>query len=91
MKYFSEGKDTTLKEVDTDVETYEPRQRFNRFRKFKRRRTRSEGKGTESQGENTEPVRQPRRYTRTRRFFGKGKPRSESRPNENGDTVSEIQ
>lgn len=83
--YTSQGKDVTLKEVDTDVETYEPtrpRPRFRRFQRFhsnRRRRTVSEGggggtgagTGTESQTENNGDVdrRPSRRYTRTRRFF----------------------
>lgn len=83
-----------MKETDTDVETYEPRRpQFRRFQRFKsrRRRTVSEGGGgsqTENNGgETTE--RQSRRYTRTRRFFrSRRTPQSETRANENGNTVS---
>lgn len=53
--FYSEGKDVTLKDTDTDVESYEPRQprpKFKRFPRFRsntgRRRTVSEGGGAEA-------------------------------------------
>lgn len=96
--FFSAGKDVTLKDVDTDVETYDtrrPRPKFRRAQRFRsrRRRTVSEGGGAESQTDNNggdnNRERQSRRYTRTRRFFRTRRtPQSETRANENGNTVS---
>lgn len=63
---YSDGKDTTLKEVDTDVESYEPHWN-NRFRRFSRR-PRSGAQTSESQGEgdvatNSRPFRRRRRVS----------------------------
>lgn len=88
---FSKGKDTVLKDVDTDIEANEPRWRYtNRFKRLKHRRPRSETKNSESQGEevsNNENV--PQRNYRRRKFFHRRKvPRQQEKPSENGDTVS---
>ncbi|KAB0794922.1 hypothetical protein PPYR_11761 [Photinus pyralis] len=83
------GKDTTLKEVDTDVETNDaegPRRRI-----VWRKRRRSLGKTSESQaegdtGENAKPNGVPRR----RRYYHRRRlPLGEERPNENGESASE--
>ena len=91
-----EGKDTTLKEVDTDVESMEP-QRVYRFRRYWYKRPQSLGKMSESQGEgdskgdsieNAKPRGPPRR----RRFFRRRPTaRSEERPTENGESTGEHQ
>ncbi|KRT80083.1 hypothetical protein AMK59_8663, partial [Oryctes borbonicus] len=85
----SKGKDTTLKDTDTDIEASEPRKRFgNKYKRLRRRRPRSETKNSESQGEeasNNENV--PQRNYRRRKFFNRRKvPRQQEKPSENGDT-----
>ncbi|KAF2902038.1 hypothetical protein ILUMI_04137 [Ignelater luminosus] len=90
LKEIHEGKerDTTLKEVDTDIESYEPN-RFNRFRRFRRKRPRSLGRMSESQGEGDSGENSRPRVQRRRRFFRRRPlPRSEERPNENGDSAT---
>lgn len=89
----SEGRDTTLKDVDTDIESYDQQTKFRRFRRFKRRRPRSIGKTSESQGEetNNENI-PPRRPQRSRRFFRKPKiAKKDEKAPENGEMVAEKQ
>ncbi|KAK4875414.1 hypothetical protein RN001_011836 [Aquatica leii] len=90
LKDIHQGKgiDTTLKEVDTDIESYEP-QRINRFRRFRYKRPTSLGKMSESQGEGDSRENARRVPQRRRRFFRRRPlPRSEERLNENGEPMS---
>ncbi|KAI4462121.1 5-formyltetrahydrofolate cyclo-ligase-related [Holotrichia oblita] len=84
------GKDTTLKDTDTDVEANEPRRRFpNRIKRLRRRRPRTDTKNSESQGEeasNNENVPQQRNYRRRKFFHRRKVARQQEKPSENGDT-----
>lgn len=82
------GTDTTLKEIDTDVESYDPK-RFNRFRRYRRRRPRSSGRMSESHGEGDSAENSKPRYPpRQRRYFRRRPlPKSTERPSENGDSA----
>ncbi|XP_017774379.1 PREDICTED: methenyltetrahydrofolate synthase domain-containing protein isoform X2 [Nicrophorus vespilloides] len=76
------GIDVALKEVDTDVESYESR-RFHRSKRFPRRRPRSAGKASESQGEDTSKNenRKPRRFPKPR-YYRSNNQKSDADSNE---------
>ncbi|XP_065174195.1 methenyltetrahydrofolate synthase domain-containing protein [Atheta coriaria] len=75
----TKGRDVTLKAEDTDVESYEPK-RYLAYRRFQRRRPRSEGRTSDSQAEDKDEKDDKERAPRQR--FSKRRPRFNSRKND---------
>lgn len=84
MFFCSKGKDTTLKEVDSDNEFYEK----TKFVKFRGSRLRPRSQGKQSQGEDTNNENVPPENKIKHAFRKHKSSKSDNKSTENGGAVS---